>query len=131
MRSGKIDKLTPSLHLFLAPGNSRNCSPRQSDTAIGLSLMDRFTSAMLDFFQEAMAKGEDKAADGVRGFSAATTLRDYVGVGCDGVMLLLFLSLASPVMSPLSLAGDCEGSRDVRSPRRPEKHYEVRTVRHR
>lgn len=73
--------------------------------------MDRFTSAMLDFFQAAMARGEDKTAERVRGFSgsssASSTLRDDVGsrffrLGCRGcswclvvccVLLSMFLLL--------------------------------------
>lgn len=54
----------------------------QSDSSIGLSLMDRFTSAMLDFFQNAMAKGVDKASDAVRGYRGAYSspnLREEVG----------------------------------------------------
>lgn len=50
--------------------------------------MDRFTSAMLDFFRAAMARGEDKTAERVRGVSgsssssaSSSTLRDDVGSG--------------------------------------------------
>lgn len=49
---------------------------------IGLSLMDRFTSAMLDFFQAQMAN-VDKSAATVRGFSGGVTtpvLRDSVSL---------------------------------------------------
>ncbi|CAN0463682.1 unnamed protein product, partial [Ectocarpus sp. 8 AP-2014] len=47
-----------------------NSYARGSDATIGLSLMDRFTSAMLDFFQAAITKGEDVTANRVRGFSS-------------------------------------------------------------
>ncbi|CAM9483797.1 unnamed protein product [Pylaiella littoralis] len=62
-----------------------NSYARGSDSSIGLSLMDRFTSAMLDFFQAAMAATEDRPADAVRGFtggnSATSTVRDSVTLG--------------------------------------------------
>lgn len=68
------------LHLCLT---STSPVRHQSDASIGLSLMDRFTSAMLDFFQAAMARAEDKTAHIVRGFSGSTSapsiLRDDVG----------------------------------------------------
>ncbi|CAM9333435.1 unnamed protein product, partial [Ectocarpus fasciculatus] len=62
-----------------------NSYARGSDATIGLSLMDRFTSAMLDFFQAAITKGEDVTANRVRGFSsensAPLNLRDDVTLG--------------------------------------------------
>lgn len=68
--------------VFLRLVNTRQC-PLQSDATIGLSLMDRFTSAMLDFFQAAITKGEDVTANTVRGFSSGNSvplnLRDDVG----------------------------------------------------
>ena len=41
-------------------------TPFQSDTTIGLSLMDRFTSAMLDFFQRAMVKEDPCSSEAWR-----------------------------------------------------------------
>lgn len=75
----RFSTTTPVLHRC-------RCRCRQSDASIGLSLMDRFTSAMLDFFQAAMARGEDKTAESVRGFSggsgsASSTLRGDVSFG--------------------------------------------------
>ncbi|CAM9184630.1 unnamed protein product, partial [Ectocarpus sp. 12 AP-2014] len=62
-----------------------NSYARGSDATIGLSLMDRFTSAMLDFFQAAITKGEDVTANRVRGFSSGNSaplnLRDDVTLG--------------------------------------------------
>ena len=71
------------LCVFLRIFDTRRC-PRQSDATIGLSLMDRFTSAMLDFFQAAITKGKDVTANRVRGFSSESSaplnLRDDVGL---------------------------------------------------
>lgn len=70
----------------------------QSDTTIGLSLMDRFTSAMLDFFQGAMAK-EDSSVSRVRQFDglAPVMLPDHVSrpasVGRHRVLLVFLEGL--------------------------------------
>lgn len=59
----------------------------QSDASIGLALMDRFTSSVLDFFQAAFAKEQSRgwasisAIRGTPGAQQTTSLQKSVSVG--------------------------------------------------
>ncbi|CAM9954343.1 unnamed protein product, partial [Ascophyllum nodosum] len=78
-----FDEITsPEVLCIGSSVRGENSYAKGSDTTIGLSLMDRFTSAMLDFFQAAMAK-EDPSVTRVRQFDgmAPVTLPDYVTLG--------------------------------------------------
>ncbi|CAN0473341.1 unnamed protein product [Ascophyllum nodosum] len=81
-----FDEITsPEVLCIGSSVRGENSYAKGSDTTIGLSLMDRFTSAMLDFFQAAMAK-EDPSVTRVRQFDgmAPVTLPDYVSQVCLG-----------------------------------------------